>query len=123
MRPGSVLAVFLLAVMAGGLAAAQSKNGKAAAPKATLSPSGDAKKGKQVYEEQCRICHFAASREKKIGVGLKGIYPRGKYEDGKKVDDASMREWILKGGKDMPGLEGSITKEQLEDLIAYLKTL
>lgn len=121
MRRASLFFALVLTAGACGLALAQSKD--APPKKATLGPAGDAKKGKQVYDEMCGICHFATNREKKIGPGLKGIYKRGKFEDGKKVDDAAMRVWIVKGGKDMPALEDSIRKEQLDDLIAYLKTL
>jgi len=80
-------------------------------------------RGKAVYSERCEICHFSASDAKKIGPGLKGIYTRGKYADGTKVNDASMEAWIEKGGKDMPPFGGAIKTEQLHDLISYLRTL
>lgn len=80
-------------------------------------------RGRAVYKRSCAICHFETSTAKKVGPGMKGIYKRGTYADGKPVDDASMRVWIEKGGKDMPGLKDSLKPEQVSDLIAYLKTL
>ena len=88
-----------------------------------MSAQPSAKKGKEVYDTYCEICHHSKSDAKKIGPGLKGIYKRGKFADGKKVDDRSMREWVMKGGKDMPAFEESLTAAELRDLIAYIRTL
>ncbi len=84
---------------------------------------GDATKGEQIYGARCAICHFSANTEKKMGPGLKGLYTRGKFADGKKVDDASVRAWIERGGKNMPGYRAVLSAEQIRDLTAYLKTL
>ncbi len=80
-------------------------------------------RGRAVYKRSCAVCHFETSTAKKVGPGMKGIYKRGTYADGKAVDDASMRVWIEKGGKDMPGFKDSLKPERVSDLIAYLKTL
>lgn len=53
---------------------------------------------------------------------MKGLFKRGKYADGTKVDDESLTRWIEKGGKNMPGFPDSLSDAQLQDLIAYLKT-
>lgn len=111
---------FLLAVHAAGQEKRETPAKKSARP--ATSPAPDAKKGKDVYETYCEICHDAKSEDKKVGPGLKGIYKRGKFEDGKKVDDRSMREWIVKGGKDMPSFE-ELTAEELRNLIAFIRTL
>jgi cytochrome c len=103
---------------------AQSKSSKAAEKKPNgKEPAGSVAKGKTAYADFCSVCHYAANTSKKIGPGLKGIYKTGKFADGKKVDDESMREWILKGGKDMPSFEGQLSDAQTRDLIAYLKTI
>jgi cytochrome c len=79
--------------------------------------------GRAVYQQRCEICHFNASEAKKIGPGLKGIYKRGKFADGRRVDDASMERWIVEGGKDMPPFKGVLNPSQIRDLLSYLKTL
>jgi cytochrome c len=125
MRRSRVIYVLSILVLAG-LAAAQSntQEGKARSrPEMSATREAQIKRGKQVYDVYCGICHHPSSEEKKIGPGLKGIYKRGKFEDGKKVDDASMRTWIEKGGKDMPAFEETLTREEINALIAYLKTL
>jgi mono/diheme cytochrome c family protein len=79
--------------------------------------------GQKVYDAQCEVCHFNQSTEKKIGPGLKGLMARGKFPDGKKVNDENLRAWIENGGKDMPGFKDSLNDTEIRDLIAYLKTL
>lgn len=95
------------------------KNGTRGKP----APSAAVARGEKVYDAQCEICHFDHSTKKKIGPGLKGLMARGKFSDGKKVDDESLRIWIEKGGKDMPGFNDSLNDTEIRDLIAYLKTL
>lgn len=121
-----VIRVFVATLLfAGGFLAAQSKQTKRPEKKAAApaKSTGDATKGKALYKDNCGICHYSANTAKKIGPGLKSIYKRGKFANGKKVDDASMQEWILKGGVDMPSFEGTLTEGQIRDLIAYLRTL
>src|SRR5580658_8313056 len=36
----------------------------------------DAAKGKVVFDQQCGICHDAATTDKKMGPGLKGLFKR-----------------------------------------------
>ncbi len=110
--------VALLFAQAPGQAAARQR------PAASSPPaSGDLEPGKRLFNSKCAICHYSASPTKKIGPGLKGLAKRGTYADGKPVDDASLRAWIEKGGKDMPGFKDSLSGEQIRELVAYLKTL
>jgi cytochrome c2 len=122
----SVLLLVCSVVFALGAAPANSL-GQKKEPEKKSEPAkpaaGKAAKGKALYDEWCEICHFNESTEKKIGPGLKGLFKRGKFSDGRKVDDAALRTWIEKGGKDMPGFGDSIKQEEIRELIAYLKTL
>ncbi len=43
--------------------------------------------GKAIFEQRCAICHYSESTAKKMGAGLKGLYSRGKFAAGGKVDD------------------------------------
>ncbi len=126
-RP-AILLTATLGLMAAGLVYAQSGEKKGAAKPAekkeeSKAAKGNALRGRQFFEDQCAICHFRASNEKKIGPGLKAIFRNGKFANGKKVDDASMRAWIENGGVDMPAFKESLTAQQISDLIAFLKTL
>ena len=83
--------------------------------------ASDIDRGQKIYEKNCAICHFAASPEKKIGPGMKGVMKKPKFSNGWKVNDENMRRWIEVGGKNMP--PSRLNAEQIRELIAYLKTL
>ena len=85
--------------------------------------SGDASSGKAVFNERCAVCHYDQSAAQKIGPGLKGIYARGTFADGRKVDDAGMIRWIENGGKDMPPMKDVLKPDEIRALVSYLKTL
>ena len=112
-----VTGALLLAQVPGKNASGQQSAGGSPASPAEIE------QGKKLFNTQCAICHYSASPAKKIGPGLRGLARRGTYADGKLVDDASLREWLEKGGKNMPGLKGALNAEQIRELVVYLKTL
>jgi mono/diheme cytochrome c family protein len=89
---------------------------------AALAAKGDAAKGKEVFA-QCAVCHNADSTEQKMGPGLKGLFKRDKLANGKKVADATVREKIDEGGNGMPPFKDTLSDQEKDDVIAYLKTL
>jgi cytochrome c len=105
------------------LAAAQKPAAPAPKAPASLNNPAEIASGKKIFLAQCDVCHFPHSKEKKIGPGLRRIYPGGKFANGKKVDDAAMRAWIEAGGKDMPAYKDLLKPNEIRDLIAYLRTL
>ena len=123
-----ILIAGALGLMSVGLVLAQT-GGKTPPAKSAVKkeeskpPKGNALRGRQLFEDQCSICHFSASNAKKIGPGLKAIFRTGKFANGKKVDDVSMRAWIENGGVDMPAFKESLNAQQVSDLIAFLRTL
>ena len=84
---------------------------------------GDAAKGKQVFQQQCSVCHNADSQVKKMGPGLKGLFKRDKLTNGKKPTDATVRARIDEGGNGMPPYKNMLGDQEKDNLIAYLKTL
>lgn len=103
---------------------APGKNPGGPKPAASTAPDPAAvARGKKLFDAKCAICHYSTSEAKKIGPGLKELYGRGRYADGTPVDDASLKAWIEKGGKNMPGYKAALSREQIGDLIAYLKSL
>ena len=87
-----------------------------------MKAAGDAAKGKEVFE-QCSVCHNADSTEKKMGPGLKGLFKHDKLVNGKKVTEANVRAKIDEGGNGMPAYKDTLSDQEKDDLIAYLKTL
>jgi len=113
---GPLLAAGLLLAQTGG----QQSTGK---PAGNSEPRRTVEKGRELYKTYCEVCHYATSTEKKIGPGLKALYRRGKFANGRKVDDTGLRTWVLEGGVDMPAFAEALTGAQVAELIAYLKTL
>ena len=124
LRRSLVFAAMGLTVLACGAVSAQDKSprDKNSVVVAQGEPSAITR-GRAIYQQRCEICHFSASEARTIGPGLKGIYTRRKFADGRKVDDASMERWIVEGGRDMPPFKGVLNPSQIRDLLSYLKTL
>ena len=87
--------------------------------------AGDAGKGKDVFEQNCSVCHNADSAEQKIGPGLKGLFKKAELRNKKKVSDANVLDFINKGSPEagMPGFADQLNDQEKADLIAYLKSL
>jgi cytochrome c len=83
---------------------------------------GDAARGKDVFE-QCAPCHNVDTDARKMGPSLKGLFRRAKLENGQKVTEETVRAQIGTGGKQMPHYQDILTPQEMDDLIAYLKTL
>ncbi len=84
---------------------------------------GDPEKGKAVFNQQCGMCHYAASAENKMGPGLKGLFRKAKLANGKKATEQNVRAQIDEGGNGMPSFKDMLFDREKADLIAYLKTL
>lgn len=117
---GAILAISVLT-----MAAAQKSKGhskKAASGDKAAEPAGDAGKGKEVFE-QCAVCHNADTNEKKVGPALKGLFVKTKMETGKKPTQANVRAKIDEGGNGMPAYKETLSAEEKNNLVAYLRTL
>jgi mono/diheme cytochrome c family protein len=75
-----------------------------------------------VYKAKCASCH---------GADGKGDTPAGKNmkvkdlasDDVQKQSDADLAGIIEKGKKPMPGYEGKLTKDQIDGLVKWIRTL
>ena len=85
---------------------------------------GNAVKGKDLFGQNCDVCHNADSTDVKVGPGLKGLFKRQALQNKKKVTDASVSDIIDKGSPSgMPGFADSLSEQERADVLAYLKTL
>src|SRR5690242_3207365 len=116
---GLYVAALALALPATTVCWAQGKSG--------LSPA--AKAGQKLFEQQCALCHYSDQAKNKIGPGLKGILKNEQLPfSHKPATVANVREQIEKGnpqGKPMPmpPFAGKLSAKDINNLIAYLKTL
>lgn len=111
----SILIITLTGASAVSWAAASVQKGKTA---------GDAAKGKELFAQTCAPCHSATSKTENVGPGLKGLFKEKKMPaTGRPVSAAVVRSQIQKGGGGMPAFGSKYNAQELNDLIAYLRTL
>lgn len=87
-------------------------------------PRGDAGEGGEIYGKYCLSCHYDDSTDQKIGPGLAGLLERATIEaSGEPISPESVRAQIVTPAGRMPSFEAHLSEKQLDDLVAYLKTL
>ncbi len=108
-----VVALFLAAVCASAalLAAQQTHAGAPAAD----PPASKIQAGALVYQAHCALCHSVLPGATLVGPSL--------YGEMKSPNAASVRTIILNGKGKMRGLKGQLTPQEINHLLAYLKTL
>ncbi len=85
---------------------------------------GDAAKGKDVFDQNCSVCHNSDSTDRKMGPGLKGLLKKAKLDsNGKPANDANVSAKIDEGGNGMPPYKDTLTADEKTNLLAYLKSL
>jgi len=79
--------------------------------------------GERLFSTNCAVCHFPASRDRKVGPGLLGLFDSRKLPDsGLPVTEENLRRRIVNGGEKMPPFK-HLSGRQLKDIIEFLKTL
>jgi mono/diheme cytochrome c family protein len=95
--------------------------GRAVPAAATVSPLVG--EGEAIFRQNCSACHLPASTEVKFGPGLKGLFKQDRMAStGGPVTEEAVRRQIQTPAKMMPPFP-SFTPEQMDALIAYLKSL
>jgi len=85
---------------------------------ATFAADGAA----DVYKSKCASCHGPDGKgETAMGKNLK--LKDLASADVQKQSDADLTTVIEKGKKPMPGYEGKLTKDQINDLVKYIRAL
>lgn len=97
------------------------KPGSAFTPNPNLNEQE--KKGEYLFLQRCSLCHVmkygrAGPRLPTVWLNLEGLFKNAAPDQEKTV-----REFILKGTPRMPGWQYTLDAKQIDDLIAYLKTL
>lgn len=129
-----LLALFVLSFFAVGTASpqeAESSNKDSEAEKTTVAAStGDAAKGEAIFQQNCEFCHDAKSNEARVGPGLKGVLKKlpeshttSEGTEHKEHTVAMIRKQIEEGGGGMMPMKDILSKEEIDNIIAYLQTL
>lgn len=78
--------------------------------------------GEGLFVQRCSLCHLP--RKLKFGSpAVIGPSLTGQFKDATPDQMKVLRNFILKGGPDMPGFQYGLEPKEVDDLIAYLKTL
>ncbi len=85
-------------------------------------------RGAGLFIQRCALCHlsksFGAGGSKYCCVASLGPSLRGMFKNMDADQEQSMREIIMNGGPTlMPGWKYGLTPKDIDDIIAYLKTL
>jgi mono/diheme cytochrome c family protein len=84
--------------------------------------SEEAVRGEGLFLQRCSLCHLP--RKLKFGSPpVIGPSLSGQFKDATPDQMKVLRGFILKGGPDMPGFQYGLEAKEVDDLIAYLKTL
>ena len=84
---------------------------------------GPVVEGARIFNESCSVCHYANKTETKIGPGLQGFFNlKSMPSSGLPVLDANIRKQLKTPSQNMPSFS-DLPEEDIEALIAYLKTL
>lgn len=84
---------------------------------------GPVAEGAKLFKQNCSACHLTDSTATKIGPGLKGVFEGDKFPvSGWPVSEENFRKQLREPFEKMPPF-GHLPPEQVEALIAYLKTI
>jgi mono/diheme cytochrome c family protein len=112
------LAIYVAGVGARAWAQSKPETTPVAAPKLTPQES----RGEGLFLQRCSLCHLPRKLKfgspPVVGPSLSGLFKEADPDQQK-----FLRGFILKGDPKMPGFQYGLEPQELDDLIAYLKTL
>jgi mono/diheme cytochrome c family protein len=98
------------------------QNASAKAPPSPAKLTEQETRGENLFRQRCSLCHLPRKLKfgspPVIGPDLTGVFKEAGPDKLKLLTGS-----ILKGGPDMPGFQYGLEPKEIDDLIAYLKTL
>jgi mono/diheme cytochrome c family protein len=80
--------------------------------------------GRKIYDNYCDRCHRPDSTKGKKGPGLKGVFQHPYLpQTGLPANDDRVTDIIRNGRPDMPGYSQVMSAQDMQDLLAYMRTL
>ncbi len=101
------------------------KGSKAVQAHGATKLSPEAARGALLYKEKgCAHCHLTDSTEIGMAPGLKDLFKRKSLPVvGKPATEENVRDQLKKPYKNMPSFAGRLNEKEMDEIIAYLKTL
>jgi len=89
-----------------------------------ISESSGVERGRVLFDKQCSFCHYADRTDSKMGPGLKGVL-KGETlpASGRPPTPKNVTRQLLNPYKNMPSFKATLSEQEIEYLVAYLKTL
>jgi mono/diheme cytochrome c family protein len=98
------------------------QNSPTAAGASPAKLNGQETRGENLFRQRCSLCHLP--RKLKFGSpAVVGPDLTGLFKEAGPDKMKLLRGTILKGGPDMPGFQYGLEPKEIDDLIAFLKTL
>lgn len=119
MHAKSISVIYALLICVAGLAVAGCRSLPPSKPSSEWTPQEA--RGAAVYQAKCARCHYPTTTSPLNGPGLQAITKVKAMPSGAPPTDERMTTVILRGRGMMPGTQ--LSDEQLEDLLAYIRTL
>jgi mono/diheme cytochrome c family protein len=117
-----IAALGLATLLSGGAGNLPAQSKPASAAPVAEKLSEEARRGDGLFLQRCSICHLP--RNLKFGSPpVIGPSLSGQFKNATPDEMKVLRGFILKGGPDMPGFQYGLEAKEVDDLIAYLKTL
>jgi len=121
-RSNMALALAFSCIFIGSFALLSAQNKPSAVAPGVARLSEEATRGENLFLQRCSICHLP--RKLKFGSPpVVGPSLSGQFKSATPDQMKVLRGFILKGGPDMPGFQYGLDTNEVNDLIAYLKTL
>ena len=80
-------------------------------------------RGRGLFLQSCSLCHLPPPEFKPRMRQSSGPILNGLFKDAKPDKEKAVREVIAKGTQNMPGFRYSLSSQEMDDLVAFLKTL
>jgi mono/diheme cytochrome c family protein len=74
-----------------------------------------------VVKERCYVCHYLDRAEVKFAPSLKDLFKRRTLSNGKPVNGQTVSEWIAEGSANMPAFKHTLTSQQVQLILKFLK--
>jgi mono/diheme cytochrome c family protein len=113
----------LVAVLGIGLALTSACRMERRRSDAELGLNAEQARGRRIYDQHCIRCHEPYNSWGTHGPSLKNLSRKPYLPSGMPANDARLRDVILLGRAKMPSFGKTLSDQQLDWLLAYLKTL
>jgi mono/diheme cytochrome c family protein len=90
---------------------------------AELGLTPEQARGRSIYDQHCIRCHEPYTRWGTHGPSLKNLYKKPYLPSGMPLNDERLTDVIMLGKAKMPSFGNALNQRQLQELLAYLKTL